>query len=226
VEQVYDFFTSPGTFGRMMDDAAMAPNGPGLHPKADFIDLLSGQIYMIQELEPGEHAPQQNICMMFGVKDEPRMQATIQKITEMPGVDVSVREFEGAKIYEADAPPAGQPLSPGVTVAKGYLMFSMQVDTLEAMLRDGNMTLAKSPEFARVAAEFPDQVSTFSFQRQDEVMEAFYGIIRQGLAAQDEFDVNLLPDYEAIRKYFGVAGSYSVPDENGVFISSFSFQLE
>lgn len=229
IEQVYDFFTQPGTFGKMMDDAATAENGPGLHPKDDFLDLLSGQIYMIQEIgmEEGAAQPQQKICMLFGLKDEARMQEVVAKLTSMEGVDVSVREFNGIKIYEAENPPAGQPMSPAAAVGKGHLMFSVNVELLESLLRgDEGDSLAKSEDYQLVRAEFPDQVSTFSFQRQDQVMEMLYQVIKQGLANDDEFDVELLPDFEALRKYFGVAGSYAVPDEKGVFISSFSFRKD
>lgn len=226
VEQVYDFFTSPGTFGKMMDDAARHPGGPGLHPKDDFINLLSGKIYMIQEFEAGDSQPRQEICMLLGLKDEARMRESITKITQMDGVDLSVRDFEGVKIYEAENPPAGQPYSPALAVAKGYLMFAMNVEVLEGMLRQGSGKLADSKDYALVAEEFPDAVSTFSFQRQDQMIEALYGMIKQGLANEEEFNVELLPDFEAIRKYFGVAGSFAVPDEKGVFMESFSFQRE
>jgi hypothetical protein len=227
VEQVYDFFTSPGTFANMMDKAASSPDGPGLHPKDDFIDLLSGKIYMIQEFEAGETMPQQELCMLFGLKDEARMNEVVTKLTQMEGVDVTVREFNGVKIYEAENPPAGQPVSPAVAVAKGYLMFAMQVELLESMLREGGGdSLADSKDYELVSEEFPDAVSTFSFQRQDQVMEALYGMVKLGLANQDDFDVEILPDFDALRKYFGVAGSYAVPDEKGVFMTSFSFTRE
>ena len=229
IEQVYDFFTQPGTFGKMMDDAANDDNGPGLHPKDDFLDLLTGQIYMLQELEleEGNPQPQQKLCFVFGVTDEAKMQEVVTKLTNMDGVDISVREFNGIKIYEAENPPAGQPMSPAAAVGKGHLMFSINVELLESLLReDTGNSLAKSEEFKLVRAEFPAEVSTFSFQRQDAVMEFLYDIMKQGLANDDEFDVELLPDFEAIRKYFGVAGSYSIPDEKGVFMSSFSFRTD
>jgi hypothetical protein len=99
----------------------------------------------------------------------------------------------------------------------------MQVEMLEGLLRSGGAPLAESEDFQLVAEEFPEKVSTFSFQRQDLVMEALYGMVKEGLAGQEDFDVELLPEFDALRKYFGLAGSYSIPDEKGVFMSSFSF---
>jgi hypothetical protein len=226
IESVYDFFTQPGTFGKMMDDAAEAPNGPKLHPRDDFLAHLSGQIYIVQELTVNDNAPapQQKMAFLLGLKDEAAMQATVEKLMAMDGVDVSVRDFNGAKIYEAENPPQNQPISPAAAISNGYLMMVMNVEMLESFLRGGDDSLAKSDEFQLVRKEFPDQVSTFSYQRQDQVMESVYEMAKLALSQQGDFDTSILPEFEPLRKYFGVAGSYAVPDEKGVFISSFSFQ--
>ena len=227
VGQVWDFFTAPGTFGKIMDDAAVSPDGPGLHPKDDIIDLLTGQMYMLQDFESGGDLQQQRLAFLFELEDEQAMQDVIGKLTSMDGVDVSIREFRGTKIYEAENPPAGQPMSPALAVANGYLMFAMNVELLESLLRgdDGN-SLAKSADFQELRSAFPDKVSTLGFQRQDRVMEALYEMIRQGMEQDDEFNAELLPEFDAIRKYFGVTGSYSIPDEKGVFTASFGFPVE
>jgi len=227
VEQVWDFFTAPGTFGKMMDDAAVAPDGPGLHPKDDMIDLLTGQIFMIQDFQKGDDLQQQKLAFLFEVNDEKRMQEVIGKLTSMEGVDVSVREFRGTKIYESENPPPGQQVSPAVAVGQDYLMFAVNVELLESLLRgDEGNSLAKSTDFQELRGEFPDKVSTLGFQRQERVMEALYAMIRQGIEQDGEVDPNILPDFDAIRKYFGVTGSYSIPDEKGVFTASFGFPTE
>jgi hypothetical protein len=79
-----------------------------------------------------------------------------------------------------------------------------------------------------VAKEFPGPVSTFSFQRQDAMIEMFYEGFRKGLleSGSNDFDPSILPDFEVLRKYFGVVGSYSVPDERGVFMVSFGLKSE
>ncbi|MFV0446049.1 MAG: hypothetical protein ACK5Q5_20930 [Planctomycetaceae bacterium] len=226
IEQVYDFFTQPGTLAKMMDDAQDAPNGPGLHPKADFLDLLNGQILLTQKFAPGEDGapPQQHMTFLFGVNDEQKMQATVDKLTSMEGVNVEIREFRGTKIYETENSPAGQNASPAAALSNDFLMFTTHVEDLETLLRsDAGESLAKTESYQLIRKECPDLVSTFSYQRQDEMMESIYEVIKQGLAHEADFNVELLPDFEVIRKYFGVAGSYAVPDENGVFFSSFSF---
>lgn len=226
VGEVWDFFTAPGTFSKMMEEAARAPNGPRLHPKSDILDLLTGQVYMIQDFPRGGDLEQQRMAFLFGVKNNDRMQDVIAKVTSLEGVTVNVRDFRGQKIFESqDA--AGGPFSPCLAVANGYLIFALNVEMLEGMLRgDAEAPLASSADYLRVVKEFPGPVSTFSFQRQDAMVEAFYEAFRKGLmkSGSDEFDPSILPDFEALRKYFGVVGSYSVPDERGVFMVSFGLK--
>lgn len=228
IGQVYDFFTAPGTFGKMMDDAAGAPNGPGLHPKADFLDLLTGQIFMIQNFPKGENLEQQQIAMLFGVNNAARMQTVLAKLADMDGTSLAAREFRGTTIFEPENAPSG-PFSPAWTVSQGYLIFSMNVELLESLLRgDADHPLAASAEFRRVVKEFPGPVSTFSIQHQDALIEAFYAGIKSGVmqGELEDFDPAILPDFDALRKYFGVVASYSVPDEHGVFMMSFGLKPE
>lgn len=226
VEQTWDFFTAPGSFAKIMDDAAQDPSGPHLHPKADFLDLLTGQIYLIQDFPKGVDLQQQRMAFIFGVKDQRKMESVIEKVTHLEGVDVNVREFQGIKIYEPRNVASPQ-VTPAIAVANDALVFSANVELLEKLLRgNGEESLAASEDFKAVAAEFPGPVSTFSFQRQDQVMEAVYDMLKQGLVDSDEFDASTLPDFEALRKYFGLNGSYSVPDAKGVKMVSFSLGME
>jgi hypothetical protein len=226
VEQMVDFFTAPGTTAKFLDDAAKHPMGPGLHPKTDFLDLLSGRIYMIQELEAGEGGmPQQRFLVMLGVNDQKRMEEVVGKLTTTEGVDLKVRDFNGVKIYEADGP--GGQFEPAAAISNGYLMFASGTDLLESVLRgDSDEPLSADEDYQAVAEVFPAEVSTFSFSRQGDVMEGLYDLGVQALEQQDDFDVSILPEFEAIKKYFGLAGSYSVPDEKGVLMISFSLKPE
>jgi hypothetical protein len=227
VEQMVDFFTAPGTTAKFLDDAAKHPMGPGLHPKTDFIDLLSGRIYMVQELEVGDSgAPQQRILLMLGVNDQKRMEEVVGKLTSTEGVDLKVRDFNGVKIYESEG-PGGGPFEPAAAISNGYLLFATGADLLESVLRgESDEPLAADEDFQAVAGEFPAEVSTFSFSRQGDVMEGLYDLAVQALEQQDDFDVSILPEFEQIKKYFGLAGSYSVPDEMGVLMISFSLKPE
>ncbi|MEZ6064608.1 MAG: hypothetical protein R3B90_02620 [Planctomycetaceae bacterium] len=136
---------------------------------------------------------------------------------------MNIREFRGVKIYEGDG--NGQ-VAPSAALANNTLMFSTNVELLESFLREPEESLAGSADFARVAEHLPAQVSTLAFQRQDEVMETIYEMVKQGMAQDDEFDASIMPDYSALRKYFGLTGSYSVPDANGVYMKGFSLKLQ
>lgn len=226
IEQTWDFFTAPGSFAKIMDDAANDPSGPHVHPKADFIDQLTGQIYMIQDFPKGADLEQQRVAFIFGVKDQRKMESVIEKVTNLEGVDINIRDFQGIKIYEPRN-VASQQVTPAIAISNDAMVFSVNVELLEKLLRaNGEESLAESEDFKAVAAEFPGPVSTFSFQRQDQVMEAVYAMVKQGLDESGEFDVSTLPDFEALRKYFGLNGSYSVPDAKGVKMVSFSLGME
>ena len=228
VGQTWDFFTSPGTFDKIMDDAEDDPDGPGIHPKEDFIDLLSGGIHMIQDFPKGGDIQQQRMAFLFDLKDEGRMQEVIARVMNMDGADVNEREFRGVTIYEPDTGPGQQPFTPAIAVAKGHLFITLNTELLESLLRgnDGE-SLANSPEFREMIKWMPKQVSTFSFARQADVFEMLYAAFKQGALqdAGDDFDPDLLPDFEALRKYFGNSASYAVPDENGVYMESFSLKM-
>ncbi len=229
VEQTWDFFTSPGTFAKMMDDAEDDPDGPGIHPKKDFLDLLSGNIQIVQEMPQkivyGEQAVAQRIAFLFKIKDEARMKEVVESVMNMDGADVRKREFQGTTIYETDESAGVQPISPAVAIAKGYLFFTLNVELLENMLRgnDGE-SLANSPDFRDIVKRMPKQVSTYSFAKQADMLEPLYGALKENLAEEDDFDVDLLPDYDVLRKYIPNTGSYSIPDEKGVFMQSFSIK--
>jgi hypothetical protein len=226
VEEVWDFFTAPGTFAKVMDDAEESPDGPGLHPKDDFIDLLDGRIYMIQELpEDLAGGEQQKMAFLFGVNDQQKMEDVITKVMNMDGANVSVRDFQGVKIYESDD-AGGAPISPASAIANNTLFFATDVVMLESLLRGSDESLVESEGYQSVAEHFPGEVSTLSYQDQSATMEAVYGLIRQGLEQEGEFDASKLPEFEAISKYFGLSGSYSLPDDNGVYMMGFSLKME
>jgi len=227
VGETWDMFTSPGTFAKIMDDAERAPNGPRLHPKADIIDRLKGQMFMIQEFPEDGGLEQQRLAMLFAVDDDRRTEDVMTKIANLDGANMAVREFQGHKIFEPEQ--VNGPMSPALAVANGFLIFSINVEMLEGLLRgDSDEPLAKNAGYLRATKEFPGPVSMFTYQRQDAFMGAMYAAMKKGLAenADGDFDPDILPEWDTIRKYFGVVASYSVPDDNGVFMVSFGLKPE
>ncbi|MEZ6064609.1 MAG: hypothetical protein R3B90_02625 [Planctomycetaceae bacterium] len=79
VQETWDFFTAPGTFDNMMDEAEESEEGPGIHPKQDFIDLLTGRIHLIQELPKDFNNPEQRMVFLFGVNDQQRMEEVLSR---------------------------------------------------------------------------------------------------------------------------------------------------
>lgn len=224
IEMLVDSFTGPGTTAKTLQQVKDAPNGPGIHPKKDFLDLLSGRIYMAQQAP--EDANQPKFLFLLGLKDEARMKEVVDKITHTEGIDLKTRDFNGTTIYEAEEGAAG-PLSPAAAISNEYLLFASAADLLESVLRgDSDEPLARSEDYKTVAQAFPSEVSTFSFQRSDEMMEGMYKLFLSAMEGNDNFDVSVMPEFDDIREYFGLGGSYSIPDEKGVLMISFSLSPE
>jgi len=216
-----DTFQRPGFFEEQLDKAENDPNGPGLHPKRDFVDLLNGRFHMIQELPEDGNPQQQQMVIMFELTDEARMKDSINSLMKMDGVESQTRDFKGTTIYESEAQG---PVQPSMAIAQGHLMLSLNTALLERLLRSEKTEspLATDADFKTISGHFPKQVSTYSFARQDKAMESLYKMMKSGLENDENFDVDKLPPFEKLAKYFGLSGSYSVPDDNGVFMMSFS----
>ncbi|MEZ6055765.1 MAG: hypothetical protein R3C01_03580 [Planctomycetaceae bacterium] len=227
VEETVDKFQGPGMFARLMDQAEESPNGPGLHPKKDFIDLLGGGVYMIQNPPKLDNPEQPQLTILLGLKNEQRMTEVMAKIADMDGLPIITRDFRGIKIYESEE--TGSEVQPAMAVAKGHLIISFDVEMLETLLRNdpGADSLMKSEQFQQVAKSFPKEVSTYAFQRTDIMAEGAYEMIRKAAMEQGgnaDFDFSKLPPFDSIRKYFGLSGGYSVPDEHGVYMVSFGLK--
>ncbi|HEX6986215.1 MAG TPA: hypothetical protein VF170_12615, partial [Planctomycetaceae bacterium] len=221
VRTLVDTFQGPGSFERLMQQAANAPNGPKLNPEKDFLDQLAGQIHIasypivVPRTQPaeGQATAQQPTVIALDVKDEQKMNDVLAKLAQTPNFPGETRQFQGTTLYELPMqnPQGGEPGKMAVAVAKGHLFFSTDVSRLEEVLRDtGGTPLAETDAYKTIAGHFPDRVSLVGYQDQRDQLKSIYEAFRSGEAGQqvEGFDFSTLPPFEDIAKYLRTSGSY------------------
>lgn len=237
VESMVDMFRGPGQFAAMIDQIAQQEGGPKIHLKKDVIDVVSGRIQVV--MEPGkkkeDEPAQDRVVVALGLKDAKKFQATLTRLTKVPGFPGKTREFKGSTIIEFEVPDFSGNLEPkmaGLAIGQDQLMFSNDVTAVEAMLRGSTEgdALVDSPAYKAVAEHLPAKTSIVSFSRSDSQMEALWDAAKGGqlsaLLSQTgaAIDFSKLPAFDAVKKYLTPNGGYSVPDKKGVLFVSFGTQ--
>ena len=189
IESMVDMFRGPGQLAAMVDQIAQQEGGPKVHLKKDVIDVISGRIQVV--VEPGkkkdDEAAQDRVVVALGLKDAKKFQATLTKLTKMPGFPGQTREFKGATIVEFEVPDLSGSLEPkmaGLAISQDQLMFSNDVTAIEAMLRgstDGD-ALVDSAAYKTIAESLPAKASIVSFSRNDSQIEALWDAAKGGQA--------------------------------------------
>lgn len=230
IESMVDMFRGPGQFAAVVDQIAQQEGGPKVHLKKDVIDVISGRIQVV--MEPGkkkdDEPAQDRVVVALGLKDAKKFQATLTKLTKMPGFPGQTREFKGSTIVEFEVPDLSGSLEPkmaGLAIGQDQLMFSNDVTAIEAMLRgdtDGD-ALVDSPSYKAIAEHLPGKTSIASFSRNDSQIEALWDLAKGGQAGAflPQIDFSKLPEFDTVKKYLTPNGGYSVPDKKGVLFVSF-----
>lgn len=232
LEALVDFFQPPGTLATMIDQLAQV--GPRVHIKDDVINGLTGRIQTLGELRPDvdlEGAAAQPMVIALEVANEAAMAELVDRVAATLDDNLEMREFRDAKIYEAEIPNVqGASQSMGVTVARGQLFVTTDVELLEGYLRDDGATepLVNSADYRRVAAHFPGQTSMLSFGRPAAQIKPVYEMLRSGPLGEmmPQVDFSKLPEFDTIAHYFNLTGSYAVPQDGGALIVQFGLHRE
>ncbi len=225
IEALVDMFQGRGALARLMDRAEN--EGPGLHPKKDFLDLLDGRFHVVQNVEEGEDdaSLSQQFFVALAVKDGAKAKKTLATLAKMEGAPVESREFNGETIYEIALPQGDQTIS--FAVAEGHLVVTNDTPMLEGMLRATNEApLVDSPAYKKIAKYFPAKTSMISFQKSDAQLKAMYDLLKN--AENQDFlegiDLQKLPPFEVLQKYLRASGSYTVPDKKGALMIGFQLK--
>lgn len=229
IESLVDSIQGKGTTSRFLDQ--MADQGPNIHIKKDFLDLVDGKIQFVQG-EPKEVAddstPIPAIFATLGLKDAAKMKKTLASLAKAIGPLVETREFNGETIYEAQVPNGDVTIS--FAVAEGQLIITNDTPMLEGMMRGRTgqgAPLADAPEYKRIAKVFPAKTSMQSFQRTDVQLKVYYEMLKNADAESlGGIDGSKLPPFEKISKYLVPSGGYAVPDKKGAKTVTFTLKAQ
>lgn len=230
VESMVDMFQGPGTVAAAIDQLAQQEGGPKVHLKKDVIDVISGRIQVVMEpgKKTGDEPAQDRVVVALGLKDAKKFQATLTKLTKVPGFPGQTREFQGSTIIEFEVPDLSGSLQPkmaGVAIGQDQLMFSNDVTAIETMLRGttSGEALVDSSHYKAIAEHIPAKVSIASFSRNDSQVETLWDLAKGGQAGAflPLIDFGKLPEFDVVKKYLTPNGGYSAPDKKGVLFVSF-----
>ena len=226
--EMADSFLGQGTAEQKVNEAT---ERFGFQLKKDLIDHLNGQIVILGDIDEAASRTStattggQKYLVAVKLKDSVKIQETLNAILEKSGLPVVERDFEGTKVYDIQAP--NEQISPAMSIAKDHFFIASHADILESALRPngrGDETLAESEGFRQMQKLFPAKNSMLSYSDMAQQLKPTYEMLKSGKydgATEGQFDFGVLPDFEKIAKFFSVTGSYTVPDEKGVFSESF-----
>ena len=240
----------PGVLN-VLEQQLVGPNGgEPLNFKKDIFDPLGDRITVISDFKKPVTEDSQRMLVGVALEDEKAFQNTLTKIISLTGTAPKKREFQGATIYEFEVPeipnnagnnPFKGPIS--LTVAKRTLFISTEPTLLEMAIRGGGPTLADSPAYQAVAKEMPATLSAVTYVRPEESARATYEMIKsgqfekalaQGAAAGGNgpdmtkigklFNKDKLPEFSVFAKYLAQGGGYTLMEDDGVMITSFTLR--
>ncbi|HAB16916.1 MAG TPA: hypothetical protein PLX89_18690 [Verrucomicrobiota bacterium] len=168
---------------------------------------------------------------------------TLASLLPGGGEDIKEREVNGKKIFSMTLPSPGNqpPRLIEFSASGGYVAFANDAAVLEEFLRSsdgGGRPLKESPGLAE-AAQQVGGMSTgfFSYQNQRESVQATWEALRTGGGierlspgmtkaaaeqASEWLDFSLLPPFEQMAKYFGIAVSAGAWDSAGFQLKTFA----
>jgi len=130
-----------------------------------------------------------------------------------------------------------------LAIAKDTFFVTTNTALLEQVLRPGNSALADSNAYQAVAKELPEKASGMTYVRPDEQARLSYDMVKTGqfekviqqaaagarngreLPNLDKLiPTDKLPDFSLFAKYLSLGGGYSVMDEDGFVMTSFTLR--
>lgn len=243
----------PGLLNALEQQIA-GPNGGQFSFQKDVFGPLGDRITIISDFKKkvsNKGDDNQRTLFAVALEDTKAFQNSMNKIIELAKASPKKREFQGTTIYDFDVPDVPNAGAAGnvefkgpisVAVAKETCFISTEPTLLEQVLRSGGPRLADSPEFQAIAKELPEQTSTVSFARPEESMRQLYDMLKGGQLQKaleqamannpnadvpklsELIDVNKLPEFSVIGKYFSQSGGYGLMGDDGFYATSFTLR--
>jgi hypothetical protein len=231
LRDVVDRSRGPGAFDQALGSLPVAADGTTLAQVARTID---GPLHIAAEIpQNAAELFRQRTVFGFGIRDPKLLRGLLRQAAK--GRNESTQPIGGAEMIRfrvnlSEAlPGAGNlpPLELGILVTDQAVLFSPNADYLAATFQDRSnlRPLADSPEYQRIASQFPERTSMIIFQRQDGRLEGLYEQLRSGLLnvagisgvapGPVDFDFKTLPPFTTMSRYLQTTGSFVVPEKDG-----------
>jgi len=230
-----------GGMFNMVVGAAGKDKDPNFDLRKSLFNNLGDDLIMYQrpatgtKVEDLQNAPTLTLLSSPGTED---LIGGIKALTGLApgGAAGKEREVAGKKIQSLPLPMPGKPDSKLEYVGSGgYVAFSRQPAMVEEYIRsaEGSGKSLKGNTELTAAAEKVGGLGTglFVFENQRETMRSTWGMLRNdGLAKSGMgqgdfaslFDFKLLPEFDTVRKYFGISVSAGLVDAQGMHFRTFS----
>jgi hypothetical protein len=243
----------PGLINTVQEQLVGPNGGPALSFKNDIFGPLGDRITIISDFKKPIKEDSQRMLMAIHLEDAKAFQNTLGKIIALAQAQPAQREFQGTTIYDFALPD--NPAAPDVNIqairgpislaiSKNTLFVTTNTTLLEQVLRPGNSSLADSSAFQAVSREIPERASSLTYVRPDEQARLSYDMVKNGqlekaiqqAAAQaggrevpslDKLiPTDKLPEFSFFAKYLSLGGGYSVMDDDGFVMTSFTMRRE
>lgn len=244
----------PGMINIIQQQLVGPNGGPPLDLKADVFGPLGDRITIISDFKKPIKEDSQRMLLAVHLEDTRAFQDTLSRVIALLEAHPTQREFQGTTIYEfsLDNNPAAPdvniqairgPIS--LAVAKDTLFVTTSTTLLEQVLRPGNSPLVDSAAYQTVTKEVPEKASGLTYVRPDEQARLSYDLVKNGqfekalqqavAGARNGREVpgldklipsEKLPDFSFFAKYLSLGGGYSVMDEDGFVMTSFTLRRE
>lgn len=225
---LYGLVTFRGQEALDEDVAKWSEQEPNIHLKKDVLDLLTGRVQIVSDYaDPKDPATARSYAAV-GVNDEKKAAAVLARVAKHPMFPGEATQYKQHTLYEVDLGGLGGVGVQGAaafsfTVARGGLFLSSSSALLKDVV-DGKFTgkpLKEDPVFQRVVAKFPDKTSMMTFERGN----AIYDQLRAGaLGVLITVDFSKMPEFEKVQQFLLPSGSYTIPDEKGVYSESMTLK--
>jgi hypothetical protein len=253
LEELLDKF-QPGMINIIQQQFVGPNGGPPLNLKADVFGPIGDRITIISDFKKPIKEDSQRVLLAVHLEDAKAFQNTFNRICAMAGANPPQREFQGTTIY--DFTVANNPAAPDVNIqairgpislaiAKDTLFVTTSPPLLEQVLRPGDSALGDSSAYQTVAKEIPEKASVMSYVRPDEQARLSYDLVKNGqferalqqavAGARNGREIpNLdkliptekLPEFAFFAKYLSLGGGYSVMDDDGFVMTSFTLRRD
>jgi hypothetical protein len=231
LQEVVDRSRGAGAFEQALGSLSVAPDGTTLAQVAQTID---GPLHIAAEIpQNAADILRQRTVFGFGIRDPKLLRGLLRQAAK--GRNRSTEQIGSAEMIRfriniSEALPGAEKLPPlelGIMVTDQAVLFSPNADYLAATFQDRNnlRPLVDSPEYRRIASQFPERTSMISFQRQDGRLEGLYEQLRGGLldvsgipgvaGGPVNFDFKTLPPFTTMSRYLQTTGSFVVPEKDG-----------